>query len=70
MFKMRCGFPNGYMLDVTLYQMQVSFCSYYAIRILISTTLTGTYEEGYKSVFEMRSCRQRWVLLYVLLLTT
>jgi len=33
--------------------MHVSLCSYYTIRILISKTLTGTYEGGYTYVFEM-----------------
>ena len=47
MFKMRCGIPNAYILDKTMYKMRVSFCSYYTIRILISKTLTGTYEGGY-----------------------
>ena len=53
MFKMRCGIPNAYILDITLYKMHVLFCSYYAIRTLISKTLTGTYEGGYTYVFEM-----------------
>ena len=53
MFKMRCGIPNAYILDITMYKMHVSLCSYYTIRILISKTLTGTYEGGYKYVFEM-----------------
>jgi len=33
--------------------MHVSLCSYYTIRILISKTLTSTYEGGYTYVFEM-----------------
>ena len=28
MFKIRCGIPNGYVLDITMYKMHVSFCSY------------------------------------------
>ena len=43
MFKMRCGIPNAYILDVTMYKMHVSLCSFCTIRILISKTLTGTY---------------------------
>ena len=35
MFKMRCGIPNAYTLDKTMYKMHVSLCSYYTIRILI-----------------------------------
>jgi len=50
---MRCGIPNAYILDVTMYEMHVSLCSYCTIRILISKTLTGTYEGGYTYVFEM-----------------
>ena len=42
MFKMRCGIPNAYILDITMYKMHVSLCSYYTIRILVSKTLTGT----------------------------
>jgi len=26
MFKMRCGIPNAYILDKTMYKMRVSFC--------------------------------------------
>jgi len=47
MFKMRCGIPNAYILDVTMYKMHVSLCCYYTIRIPISKTLTSTYEAGY-----------------------
>ena len=28
MFKTRCGIPNAYILDITMYKMHVSFCSY------------------------------------------
>ena len=44
--KMRCGIPNAYILDITVYKMHVSFCSYCTIRIPISKTLAGTYERG------------------------
>ena len=27
MFKMRCGIPNAYILDKTMYKMHVSLCS-------------------------------------------
>jgi hypothetical protein len=47
MFKMRCGIPNAYILDITMYKMHVSLCYYYIIRILISKTLPGTYEGVY-----------------------
>jgi len=53
MFKMRFGIPKPYILNITMYQMHVSLCSYYTIRILICKTLTGTYEGGYTYVFEM-----------------
>jgi len=33
--------------------MLVSFCSYFTIMILISKTLSDTYEGGYTHVFEM-----------------
>ena len=39
MFKMRCWIPNAYILDITMYKMHVSFCSYFTIRIPISKTL-------------------------------
>ena len=50
---MRCGIPNAYILDITVYKMHVSLCSYCTIRILISNTLTGTCVGGYTYVFEM-----------------
>jgi len=53
MSKMRCGIPKAYILDITMYKMHVSLCSYYTIRILISKTSTGTYDGGYAYVFEM-----------------
>jgi len=28
MFKMRCGIPNAYILDITMYKMHVSLCYY------------------------------------------
>jgi len=52
MFKMRFGIPNAYTLDITMYKMHVPLCSY-TIRIIISKTLTGTYEGGYTYVLEM-----------------
>jgi len=33
-FKMRCGIPNANILDITVYKMHVSLCSYYTIRNL------------------------------------
>ena len=65
MFKMRCGIPNAYILDITMYKMHVSLCSYYTIRILISKTLTGTYEGGYTYVFEMCCYRTLDIVIYI-----
>jgi len=65
MFKLRCGIPNAYILDITLYKMHVSFCSYYTIRTLISETLISTYEGGYTYVFEIVVI-ELWILLYIL----
>ena len=45
-FQMHCGIPNAYILDITMYKMHVSLCSYCTVRILISKTVTGTYEGG------------------------
>ena len=71
MFKMRCGIPNAYILDITMYKMHVSLCCYYyTIRILISKTLTGTYEGGSTYVFEMCCYRTLDIILYILLLFT
>jgi len=53
MFKMRCGIPNAFILDITMYNMDVSFGSYCTIGILMSKTLTSTYEGSYTYVFEM-----------------
>jgi hypothetical protein len=54
MFKMRCGIPHAYILDITVYKMHVWLCSCCTIGILISKTLTGTYEGGYMYVFVCR----------------
>ena len=64
MFKMHCGIPNAYILDITMYKMHVSLCSYYTIRILISKTLTGTYEGGY--MYLRCVVIERWISLYIL----
>ena len=37
--KMRCGIPNAYILDITMYKMHVLLYSYCTIRILVSKTL-------------------------------
>ena len=47
------------------HKMHVLYCSYYTIRTLISTTLTGTYEEGYTYVFEMCCYRILDIVLYI-----
>ena len=65
MFKMRCGIPNAYILDITMYKMHVSSCSYYTVRILISETLTGAYEGGYTYVFEMCCYRTMDIVIYI-----
>ena len=65
MFKMRCGIPNAYILDITMYKMHVSLCSYRTIRILISKTFTGTYEGGYAYVFEMCCYRTLDNVIYI-----
>jgi len=65
MFKMRCGVPNAYILDITMYKIHVSLCSYYTIRILISKTLTATCEGGYTYVFEMCCYRTLDIVIYI-----
>jgi len=65
MFKMRCGIPNAYILHITMYKMHVSLCDYCTVRILISKTLTGTYEGGYTCVFEMCCCRIVDIVIYI-----
>ena len=56
---MRCEIP------ITMYKMYVSLCSYYTIRILISKTLTGTYEGGYTYVFEVWCYRTLDIVIYI-----
>ena len=53
MFKMRCRIPNAYILYITVYKLHVSLCYCNTIRLLISKTLTGTYEGGYTYVLDM-----------------
>jgi len=65
MFKMRCGIPNAYILDITMYKMHVLLCLYYTIRILISKTLSRTYEGGYTYVFEMCCYRTLDIVIYI-----
>jgi len=64
MFKMRCGIPNAYILYITMYKIHVSFCAFYTI-ILISKTLTGTYEGGYTYVFETCCYRTLYIVIYI-----
>jgi len=64
-FKMRCGIPHSYILDITMYKMHVSLCSYCTIRIPIYKTLTGTYEGVYTYVFEMRCFRVLDIFIYI-----
>jgi len=65
MFKMRCGIPKAYILDMTMYKMHVSLCSYCTIRIPTSKTLTGTYEGGYTCVFEMCCFKTLDIVIYI-----
>jgi len=65
MFKMHCGIQNAYTLDISMYKMHVSFRSYCTVRILISETLTGTYEGGYTYVFEMCCYRTLDIVMYI-----
>jgi hypothetical protein len=65
MFKMRCGIPNAYILDITMYKMHVLLCYYYTISILLSKTLTGTYEGGYTYAFEMCFYRTLDTVIYI-----
>jgi len=65
MFKMRCVIPNAYILDITMYKMHVSLCSYYTIKILISEPLTVTYEGGYTYVFEIFCYRPLDIIIYI-----
>ena len=45
--------------------MHVSLCAYCTIRVLISKTLTGTYEGGYTYVFEMCCYRTLDIVIYI-----
>ena len=45
--------------------MHVSLCSYCTIRILISKTLTGTYEGGYTYVSEMCCYGTSDIVIYI-----
>jgi len=66
MFKMCCGIPNAYILDIIIYKMHVSLCSYYTIRLLISKSLAGMYEESYTYVFEMCCHRTLDIVIYII----
>ena len=65
MFKMHCRIPNIYILDIAMYKMHVSLCSYCTVRILISKTVTGTYEGGYMYVFEVCCYRTLDIVIYI-----
>ena len=66
MFKMRCGTPNAYILDITMYKLHVSLLSFsYTIRICISKTLTGTYEGVYTYLFKMCCYITLDIILYI-----
>ena len=68
MFKTRCRIPNAYTLDITVYQIHVSLCSYCTTWILISKTLTGTYEVGHTYVCEMCCYRTLDIVIYIVVL--
>ena len=42
-----------------MYKLHMSLCSYYAIRILISKTLTGTCEGNVKNVKTLKTQKQK-----------
>jgi len=65
LFKMRCGIPNACIIDITIYKMHVSLCSYCTIRIIISRTLTAAYEGSYAFVFKMCCCRTLDIVIYI-----
>ena len=44
---MRCGIPNAFILDITMYKMHVQCYSYSTIGIPNFKTLTVTYERSY-----------------------
>jgi len=60
-----CATAAPYILDKTMYKVHVSLCSYYTIRILISKTLTGTYEGIYAYVFKMCCYRTLDIVIYI-----
>ena len=64
MFKTRCGIPKAYILDITVYKMHVSLCSYCTVGTLVSETLTGTYGGGYTYVLEMSFYRTLDIVIY------
>jgi len=47
-----------------MYKMHVLLCSYYTIRILISKTLTRTYEGGY-TMYLRCVVIELWILTYI-----
>ena len=51
--KMRCGIPNAYILNKTMYKMNVSSCSYCTIGIPNFKALTGIYERGYTYIYNI-----------------
>ena len=65
MFKTRCGIPKAYILDITVYKMHVSLCSYCTVGTLVSETLTGTYGGGYTYVLEMSFYRTLDIVIYI-----
>jgi len=69
MFKMRCQIPNAYILDITMRKMHVLLYSYYTIRILISKTLTSTYEGHYTYVFQMCCYGTLDIVTYIFAIT-
>ena len=68
MFKMRCGIPNAYILDIPLYKMHVSLCSNCTIRIHISKTLKPVRMKVVTRMYLRCVVTELWILLHILLL--
>jgi len=44
MFKMHCGIPNAYILDITMYKIQLPLVLIIQLEYIGSKILTGTYK--------------------------
>ena len=65
MFKMRCGIPNAYILDITVFKLHLTLCSYCTVRIIVSKTLTATHEGGYTYVLEICCYGSMDIVMYI-----